>query len=105
MSPSPRRKITGARPTAIGAKATTPSQASRVRASRNGGAASRAQAARVVDWDAVIKHFLGDMAKRASESDSERLSAPGTPAEGVSSLHGESTGQQCTTGDDDEAGE
>jgi hypothetical protein len=35
MSPTPRRKITGARPTAIGAKATTPSQASRTIASRD----------------------------------------------------------------------
>jgi hypothetical protein len=64
MSPSPRRKITGTRPTAIGAKATTPSQASRTIASRNGGAATRDQGAAAVDWDAVIKRFLASMDER-----------------------------------------
>lgn len=67
MSPAPRRKVTGARPTAIGAKATTPSQASRTIASRNGGAATRAQGAAAVDWDAVIKRFKRDMRRRAAE--------------------------------------
>jgi hypothetical protein len=67
MSPTPRRKITGARPTAIGSKATTPSQASRTIASRNGGAATRDQGARTVDWDAVIRRFKRDMRKRYAE--------------------------------------
>jgi hypothetical protein len=72
------RKVTGARPTAIGAKATTPSQASRTIASRNGGAATRDQGAAVVDWDAVITGLHALLAGRTeAHCQAERATGEG----------------------------